>query len=397
MFVSRWRARQGVWLRGRVIRSSGTSQNRSWLNKQPDPRDHDYAVPLDSLQEEYFANNWGSLGQYYGGPEAELGIIAWDEGFPKLTPLGQQLAAAFGSVAQQSHLSAVLKMKKPRIADIRKIGSTVRFDSLSPTEIHVLRDIFLDLSNHYGDTGVRRRRSCLLVLSIARQMSGAMHDVASTVVEAALHGRCEQKVPYLPPAPLAEHLNLWKIYAFHELLALALEVLLATAVEVLQELEIARALAPATASELADKCLHKLPTHIGRRKISDLIDDSLIRFSEPSLVSSADPWEEESLRKSARESFYDSDFAAALHSALKLIVRIYARLPQNPYAPFTNTNMAVDKERFGLVDLQEFVIKHKSGTVVAALRELIITSVNLHLRVATAKLAYNNDFTYKLV
>jgi hypothetical protein len=82
-----------------------------WLNKQPDPRDHDYAVPLDRLQEEYFANSWGSLGQYYGGPEAELGIIAWDEGFPKLTPLGQQLAAAFSTGVQQSHLSAVLRCR----------------------------------------------------------------------------------------------------------------------------------------------------------------------------------------------------------------------------------------------------------------------------------------------
>jgi hypothetical protein len=224
-----------------------------------------------------------------------------------------------------------------------------------------------------------------------------MEDVASTVVEAALHGRCEQTVPYVPPAPLADHLSLWKIYAFHELLALALEVLLATAVEVLQELEIARALAPATASELADKCLDKLPPHIGRKKINDLIEDSLRGFREPSLISSADPWEEESLRKAARGSFYDSDFAGALHSALKLIVRIFARLPENPYLDFTNANMPIDKERFGLPDLQQFVIKHQSGTVMSALRELITTSVNLHLRVATAKLAYNNDFTYKLV
>lgn len=372
-----------------------------WLKSQPNPLTHDYAVPIDTLEQEYFANGWGSFGQYYAGSEAELGIIQWEDPFPipKLPPLGQSLAKAFAPVAAKCDLPSVIKSRKsPRISTLKEIGLKARFDSLSATEVRILREVFLDLNEQYEDKGLRRRKTCLLVLSLAHQTRHPIQDIRATVTAAALHKRCDEGVPYNCPPLLMEHLALWTIYSLHELLAFALEVLLATAVEVLQDIEIARRRVPDTVTDLAQRCAELLPTAIARRSLTELLSESMIQFSEPCLDPASDSWEEESLREHARIAFYERDFRKALQTSLKLLARIYSRLPQgDPYALFISGRLELDNDRYGLRDLQRFIDKHRASPVSVALSELLVTALNLHLRVATAKLAYNNDFTYKFV
>jgi hypothetical protein len=372
-----------------------------WFKTQPDPLTHDYAVPIETLQQEYFANGWGSFGQYYSGSEAELGIIRWDDDFPipKLPPIGQRLAKAFAAVADKCDLPAVVTSKSnPRLSVLKNIGLKARFDSLSPAEVRILREMFLDVSEQYQDAGLRRRKTCLLLLSIADQVKKPIQDVRAALTAAALHKRCEKDVPYNCPPLLIDHFALWATYSLQELLAFALEVLLATAVEVLQELEVSRTRVPRTVTDLAQHCVDLLPPAATRRIVGDLVSQSMLQFSDPCLDPASDSWEEETLRETARSAFYERHFANAIQTSFKLLMRIYSRLPHaDPYAQFSSGKLEIDNDRYGLRDLQIFVEKHKASAARDALNELLITVLNLHLRVATAKLAYNYDFTYKFV
>ena len=377
----------------------GTVRLNRWLRDQADPRDKDYRVPLRQLETEYFANKWGSFGQYYGGSEADLKLVRWEAGLPRMTPLGQQLAAAFAAVARRCELPTVIESDDPKISALRKIGSVAGFDRLSAAEITVLRDLVLDLSARYGDKGVRRRETCLLLLSITNQRRSPVQGPIWNFLEAALHGRCENGIPYVCPASLAGRLALWRTYAFQEFLAFALEVMLASAVEVLQELEITRVSAPATVGELAGKTVECLPKHLIHLKVVDLLEETVGQLKEVSLDSTLDAYEEEALRKSAAEALKKGEIAVALECAFKLVGRITTRLPRDadPYAQFLNEQMDVDEQRFGLRDIQRFMTRHANSSLGDALSELITTVINVHLRVATAKLAYNGDFTFKLL
>ena len=377
----------------------GTVRLTRWLRDQPDPGQKDYPVPIRKLADEYFGNRWGSLGQYYGGPELGFGLIAWDDGLPRITPLGQQLAAAFSTAAKRSGLPELLRDNSPRISKLKKMGQIVGFDKLSPKETQLLREIILDLNARYGDDGIRRRNTCLLLLSLAKQAKDPIGYPTWAILDAALHGRCGEETHYVCPPFLSEHLCLWKTYAFQEFLAFGLEVLLAVAVEVLQELEISRESAPQSARELAQGTAALLSQNFGRQKVSALVGESVRRLQEPSLHSKLDPWEEGTLRASANKALRAGRLSEALQYGVKLVARLFARLSAStePYDGFTKSKLDIDYQRFGLANIQRFMNRARDSSVASSVSELVTEIINIHLRVATAKLAYNNDFTYKLV
>jgi hypothetical protein len=89
----------------------------------------------------------------------------------------------------------------------------------------------------------------------------------------------------------------------------------------------------------------------------------------------------------------------ALVSAVTLIARILARLggDRRPYESLALDELSLDPRRVRLDDGLRYVEQNPSPRVRQVLLDLGRLVVNTHLRVATAKLAYNDDFTYKLV
>ena len=377
----------------------GTDAIRQWLKLCPPSLPDDFPVPLDDLEKNYFGNKWGAFGQYYGGAEYALRLIKWTEdGLPGLvTPRGPELAAAFRGIADRVRFQDLLNDRQPRVKDFRRVGSELSFAKISDIEKALFRQMFFDSTNVYGAEGARRTNTLLLLLSIAQQSKKGVEDPAWSVLKIALYG-CSDDMSFVCPPALLRHLELWRIYALHELVAFSLEVFLVVCVEQVARLEMDFVTPAQSVAEVTEYLANLLPEALARASFGELMGaDSLkVRYSS-SDAPTAD-FEEINLRTSANKALKEGDLGAALICALKLLARLSAQLgiDHSAYEIF-RPDTSLDPQRLSLNDVSRFGEENKSLTVAEAAKYWISLAANTHLRVATAKLAYNKDFTYKIV
>ena len=82
--------------------------------------------------------------------------------------------------------------------------------------------MFLDSTNAYGAEGTNQGIRLLLLMAIAQQSAAPMDDPAWTVLKMALYGRTES-VSFVCPSTLLNYLEVWRVYALHELLAFSVD------------------------------------------------------------------------------------------------------------------------------------------------------------------------------
>jgi hypothetical protein len=108
-------------------------------------------------------------------------------------------------------------------------------------------------------------------------------------------------------------------------------------------------------------------------------------------------FEEIKLRETAEKALKEQDLTVAITCAMKLLARVCAQLGINhsAYKEFS-PDTVLDSERLSLDTLSRYSQRNNSSTLFEATQYWISIAANTHLRVATAKLAYNKDFTYKI-
>jgi len=188
------------------------------------------------------------------------------------------------------------------------------------------------------------------------------------------------------PEPLKEHLELWHTYALHEFLAFSLEVFLGASVEQVGRLEFD---APAhSVAKVSEKLSGLLPREFARRSLGDLLQEAHVPTQH---------LEEIALRSKAKEALQVGDLGAAVAYALRLLARIAARLRRNPscYGSFL-PDTPIDSHRLGLNHLTTYLERQASLPLAQVAQYWLSLAASTHMRVATAKLAYNKDFTYKI-
>jgi hypothetical protein len=376
----------------------GTDAIRRWLKQCPNPLPDNFRVPLKDLEESYFGNKWGAFGQYYGGSESALRLISWtDDGLPGLmVPLGPELANAFKTAADKVKLLDVLNDSHPRVKDFRRIGTELSFSNLTGNERTLLRQVFLDTTNAYGAEGARRRDTLLLLLAIAQQSPNPMDDPAWTILKMGLCGRSED-VSFVCPPALLNYLELWRIYALHELLAFSLEVFLVACIEEVGILELDSKGPAQSVAEVSQKLAALLPVKFARKPFGELVEEGRLNGRMSASEPPASDLKEITLRESAKNALNERNLPSAVTSALKLLARVSAQLPTNhsAYELFL-PDTSLDADRLSLDTLSQYGDKHMSSTLAETAKYWISLAANTHLRVATAKLAYNKDFTYKI-
>jgi hypothetical protein len=376
----------------------GTDAIRRWLKKCPDTLPDNFAVPLERLEEDYFGNKWGAFGQYYGGSESALRVISWTpDGLPALMrPLGPELANAFKSVADKVKLLDLLNESHPRAKDFRRIGTELAFSNLTGNERTLLRQVFLDSTNAFGAEGARRRNTLLLLLAIAQQSPSPVHDPAWTVLKMALYGRTED-VLFGCPSALLNYLDLWRIYALHELLAFTLEVFLVTCVDEVGILELDLKGPARSVAEVSQKLASLLSSKFAKTSFGELVEEGRLNGRMSASEPPASALEEITLRESAKNALKERDLAKAISCALKLLARVSAQLQTDHFAyKLFHPDTVLDEDRLSLDTLSRYSEKNGSATLVETAKHWISLAANTHMRVATAKLAYNKDFTYKI-
>ena len=376
----------------------GTDAIRRWLKQCPDPLPDNFKVPLKILEENYFGNKWGAFGQYYGGSESALRLISWrEDGLPGLMlPLGPELANAFKTAADKVRLFDLLNESQPRVKDFRRIGTELSFSNLTGNERTLLRQVFLDSTNTYGAEGARRRDTLLLLLAIAQQSSNPIDDPAWTILKMALYGRSEH-VSLVCPSSLLNYLELWRIYALHELLAFSLEVFLVACIEEVGILELDSKGPAQSVVEVSQKLASLLPYKFARKRFGELVEEGKLNGRMSASEPPASNLEEITLRESAKDALKEGNLATAITCALKLLARVSAQLrtDNSAYELFLH-DTSLDSDRLSLDTLSRYTHKNTLSTLGETAKHWISLAANTHMRVATAKLAYNKDFTYKI-
>jgi hypothetical protein len=376
----------------------GTDAIRRWLRKCPGTLPDNFNVPLELLEENYFGNKWGAFGQYYGGSESALRLISWTEdGLPGLRlPLGPELASAFGAAADKVHLLDLLNESQPKVKDFRRIATELSFLNLTPNERSVFRQVFLDSTNAYGAEGARRRNTLLLLMAIAQQSAAPMDDPAWTVLKMALYGRTES-VSFVCPSTLLKYLEVWRVYALHELLAFSAEVFLVACIEEVGILELDPKGPAQSVAEVSQKLASLLPNNLSKKLFGELVKEGRLNGRMSTSEPPASDLEEIDLRASAKKALKEHNFATAITCAVKLLARIAAQLRTDCSAyELFHPDTHLDADRLSLDTLSKYAEKNTSATLVETAKYWISLAANTHMRVATAKLAYNKDFTYKI-
>ena len=175
----------------------------------------------------------------------------------ELTPLGQQLAEAYGS--QISSLASVHQLsERQRMCSVRDLGEWGERGGLcelaenSAPDRRLLRDIFLALIEQKGESHPVRKQSLLLILELCRQLSAiGWHLDESTFSSATYYGETVNDDSLLKvewSSPLSDIAIRWRMFYFHHFMSVALEGLFSWLISQLSD----KGLSGATVESLVD-------------------------------------------------------------------------------------------------------------------------------------------------
>jgi hypothetical protein len=150
----------------------------------------------------------------------------------QLSPLGQQLAEAYGS--QIGRLSSVRQLAERQrkctvssLAEWGKRGGLCELAEDSAPDRGLLRDVFFSLIDQRGESHPVRRHSLLLILELCRQLSADNWILNESAFAAAVYfGEIvaeEDRLVVEWPAPLADIATRWRMFYFHHFMSVALE------------------------------------------------------------------------------------------------------------------------------------------------------------------------------
>jgi len=119
-------------------------------------------------------------------------------------------------------------------------------------------------------------------------------------------------VSFVCPSALLNYLELWRIYALHELLAFSLEVFLVACIEQVGILELDSQGPAQSVVEVSHKLASLLPNKFARKPFGELIGEGRLN----SRISTSDPpasdLEEITLRESAKNALKERDLGTAI-------------------------------------------------------------------------------------
>jgi hypothetical protein len=364
---------------------------------------------LEDLDDRYFQNPWGGLGQYYRGTLEELGIVVSDSrtGARFTEERGEPIAQAFGeSVPGDQFLDIVSR----GWVGLSELDALSMFCPCSLPECNLehqaLVDMFFCRRGDYLELGDSRPRTLGLLLHLAGELENLGRDLEQPeFVAAAYSAALPNGLAWTPPDALQGVKKHWETYARNELLSLAAQSIFYAALALYDRDPDAHV---AGAADLAAWVVATPPVStalhgIGEQRIEDFLVD--LRDTLPPLSKWGDPSHELRLlldrRSLLQEAALGEDgiaalLATALRSLLSLTVRDssedapYSDLPFEPgYLEYYPVNLLTLHEH-----ARSTWKEHRVRDVLAWL--IANWGVETHLRVALRKLRYDIRETFRI-
>jgi hypothetical protein len=224
------------------LHDRGTVGNRT-LTPVVDSMERDSIVDvapyatLDDADSRYFKNKLGGLGQYYIGTLAELDLMHLDDGLPKFTSSGEELATCVDlGVAADEFVEALQT----------GLVTTETLDSLSGfcpcslpdsvLEAGRLREVFLARDSVEAN-GRTRRASLQLHLDAVATLEelGAIDYDERTFRTMTYASACPDGSAWSPTSVIESARKGWSVYERNELLSIALQAVFGLVLEALSE------------------------------------------------------------------------------------------------------------------------------------------------------------------
>ena len=362
----------------------------------------DYATQ-EEVNERYFKNRMGGLGQYYVGSLAELGVCAKAPSGPwiKYTEeFGEVLANSFDSVLPSEAFWAAVELNAITIEDL------IALKDFSP---HLLKDgsdeqdLLLDMffvrkgySDRVGNLrGLQRRQTLALILNLADSLSPSNETWLSewTFRPIVYSGALTNSVAWDVPPSLVETRKLWSIYERNDLLSCACLIVFAASLNQLRQ-------------EASDHFTHyesveSFSEHFAMsanfsgalesleaNTFADLVER--VHSTGPSLAQWEDPMHEFSLEDQLVADWYAQNKPPhhLIASAILLLASLAARHADFPSAYGNLLIQAEDLETYpiNLVSFHNRAAAWASAPLSEVAKDLIRWCLNTHLTVALRKL-----------
>jgi hypothetical protein len=351
----------------------------------------------------YFANPGGGFQQYYSGSLANsLGLISWGAGhIPMLTEdKGLPIAQAFEQAVNRELFLRTLSQDTVTFEDLDALAEFCPCELCrSSVERECLLDVLFCRKSFDDEFGQWRKRSLLLILSLAREQQSPirLNELRDRFRAGAYSGALTQALPWRTAPALEKARQLWGLYHRGELLAVGVQALFWAT---LSQWNIENQSFSEPHEVIAQVALPLATASLGARA-HERFDEAVRNRSNTGPA--RDQWEDEMHEVTLAERINEAARMDDRQTAVKLAIELLTVLACRAWNAENQSDFdAVVGERgnyeINLATFGKHVAKTWSALTLAELTAWIVEhwGINAHLRVALRKLRADNQDTFRV-
>jgi len=363
----------------------------------------------DEVQERYFKNKLGGLGQYYLGALRELDILSGNSrmGLKYKKKHGRKLADLFGGCGNHEALSEAIEGDEVTISTLDALLAfcPCGLDANEP-EREYLCDLLFDADEEFDLEGRRRRNSLALVLDLARNLPGHPAPTGMLALDQGAFRNCSycgalpDGTAWDVPVELEAARVGWATYQRNELLSVALQGLFWAVLTQLQRDDLSLASVAECERWFCETIVPSIGELDGNSRFSTAV--STARKALPNLKEAWEPTHEIQLAQQFVDmaARADNSVAQIVAGAASVIVALAARGGEvdDSYSGFVHEPGYLDAYP---INLRNFDTNSRSLWTDMTLGEVLGWLVrrwclDVHFSVALRKLRHQTTDTFKI-
>lgn len=373
--------------------------------KAGDPLRLSQYATTENSADRYFVNRLGGLSQYYAGTLANLMIMessttSWAR-YSK--EYGTLLAQNFDADIPGQRFWEMVEGDEVTQVDLDELSSFCACNiPSSPSECQQLTDIFFDSKGVYAEEGEQRRRSLALIQQLVDALPDGK-DLTEEVFRACVYtGALPAGGPWIIPQALQSTCAHWVVYVRNDLLSVAFQTIFAICLQELQPLTSDQRQVFGSIEAFANWFAHsenmaEVSNELGQTSFEELVTHS--RAQGPDLTDWGNKAHEIQLGKQLIAGWAGGEEVTLLLArSLKLLAMLVARddLSQLPYSGLTISKEWLRDYPINLTSFRDRCIDWQKMSLEKVMSELMLWSMDTHLRVALRKLRQSSRSTFQL-
>jgi hypothetical protein len=360
---------------------------------------------LQESAHRYFKNPMGGLGQYYAGTLADLKLMdSSTKPWIKYTKEnGAPLAEQVNSSTPADRFWRVIESDDVKLDDLDALDAYCACklaDSLG--ECQTLTDLYFNRNNSLEQESIQRKLSLGLILNLTHALADG-HDLNESIFRACIYSRTlPARKLWDVPESLQATLACWAIYQRNDLLSIACQTVLGTALRELEPQNAADKITYGSVEGFAEVFSNgEIVAAVAQTLGADSFGSFLERLADT--APSIDYWEsaDHEIQAAGRmmKSWARGEGAQTLlELSLTVLALLACRddLSQSPYGGVAMPPEALTNYPINLASFRSRVATWLPMTIPEVIADLMRWCLNTHLRVALRKLHQTGRSTFHM-